>query len=78
MGRKRRAGRQAGGLRHEKKVQPHSTQHTLGILKSLLLVQRAAYYCIDLPQPANHLKCKDRTRTTISSTGQHNEPDIFA
>lgn len=42
-----------------------------------LLVQRAAY-CINLPQPTNHRKCKDRTCTTVSSTGHNNEPDIFA
>lgn len=31
----------------------------------------------DLPQPANHRTSNDRTRPTVSSTGQDNQPDTF-
>lgn len=45
---------------------------------SRLFAVRRAAYCINLPQPANHRTCNDQTRTTVSSTGQDNEPDVFA
>lgn len=76
MGRKRRRQGRQDRLRREKSSASFNATHPVNPHVSLLCARAA--YCINLPQPANHRTCNDQTRTTVSSTGQDNEPDVFA
>ena len=65
-----------GRKRHEKSSASFNTSHPVNPHVSLLCSGQLIAF--NLPQPANHRTSQDRTCPTVSSTGQDNQPDIFA